>query len=68
MEKKFCPYCGSPLTNGCSCQEDAEYEARQDAILAAEDAERWLEDYYDDPLVNAGWAQSDLIDMYRRER
>ena len=27
-----------------------------------------LEEYENDPLVNAGWAQQDVIDMYRRER
>ena len=57
MKKQFCPYCGLPLTEECECER-----------IAAEQAERFLDDYYSDPLVNEGWAQQDLIDMYRRER
>ena len=34
----------------------------------AEKKEQFLEDYYNDPMVQAGWAQQDVIDMYRRER
>lgn len=34
----------------------------------AERHEQFLESYYDDPIVNAGFAQQDAIDMYRRER
>ena len=33
-----------------------------------EERERFMEEYWDDPIVNAGLAQQDLIDMYRRER
>lgn len=29
---------------------------------------RFIEKYENDPVVNAGLAQQDLIDMYRRER
>ena len=29
--------------------------------------QRLIEDYENDPYVQAGWAQQDLIDMYRRE-
>lgn len=25
------------------------------------------DDYWDDPIVNEGWHQQDVIDMYRRE-
>lgn len=57
MKKLFCPYCGLPLSEGCDCE-----------MIAAEKAERFLDDYYNDPLVNEGWAQQDLIDMYRMER
>lgn len=57
MKKNFCPWCGRPLTEGCEC-----------ARLAAEEAEAKRERYYDDPLVNYGWYQQDVIDMYRRER
>lgn len=27
-----------------------------------------MDDYFDRPYVAEGWAQQDLIDMYRRER
>lgn len=28
FEKRFCPYCGTPLSEGCDCaREIAEYEA-----------------------------------------
>jgi hypothetical protein len=33
-----------------------------------EEKERKLEEYYNDPIVNEGWHQQDIIDMYRRER
>jgi len=28
----------------------------------------FFEDYYNDPVVQYGWYQQDLIDMHRRER
>lgn len=34
----------------------------------AEAQEQFLEDYYNDPEVQYGWYQQDLIDMRRRER
>lgn len=33
-----------------------------------EKREIFEEEYYSDPYVNDGWAQQDVIDMYRRER
>ena len=30
--------------------------------------EQFIEDYENDPLVQDGWHQQDIIDMYRRER
>ena len=33
-----------------------------------EEKERRLEEYYNDPIVDYGWHQQDIIDMYRRER
>lgn len=30
--------------------------------------EQFVEDYENDPLVQDGWHQQDIIDMYRRER
>ena len=41
---------------------------REYALACEEDHERFLEDYYSDPVVCDGWVQQDTIDMYRRER
>lgn len=30
--------------------------------------EQFIEDYENDPMVQYGWHQQDIIDMYRRER
>lgn len=57
MKKAYCPYCGEPIENGCECER-----------LAAEEMEQMIEIYENDPMVHEGWAQQDLIDMYRRER
>ena len=57
MKKLYCPYCGEPLENGCECER-----------LAAEEAAQLIEDYENDPIVQEGWRQQDIIDMYRRER
>lgn len=34
----------------------------------AEEYERRMEDYYNDPEVQYGWYQQDMIDLRRRER
>lgn len=34
----------------------------------AEAEEAFFEDYENDPAVQAGWQQQDIIDMYRAER
>lgn len=55
FEKRFCPYCGAPLEDGCDCaREDAEYESE----MIEELEERQLRTAY----------QQDLIDLYRFER
>jgi hypothetical protein len=55
FEKRFCPYCGAPLTDGCDCERElAEYEA--DLIEELEDRQ-----------LTTAW-QQDLIDLYRYER
>ena len=55
-------------------------ETCQREELSAEEAEieyhkakamehaRMIEEYENDPAVHEGWAQQDMIDMYRRER
>lgn len=59
FEKRFCPYCGAPLSDGCDCERERERElAEYEAGLIDELEER--------QLANA-W-QQDLIDLYRRER
>lgn len=57
MRKQFCPYCGLPLTEKCGCER-----------IAAEEHDRVLVRYYNDPLVHAGWTQQDMIDLRRREQ
>jgi hypothetical protein len=57
MTKRFCPYCGEPLENHCDCAEIAEMEAQD------REDQSW-----EDPYVREGWAQQDLIDLYRSER
>ena len=55
FKKRFCPYCGALLVDGCDCaREAAEYEAE----LIEELEERQLHTAY----------QQDLIDLYRFER
>ncbi len=57
MTKKYCPYCGELLTDGCECEREA-VEAHRD----------FIEEYESRPDVLYGWAQQDLIDLYRSER
>ena len=45
--------------------EEAEQEWNE---AVAERHERFIESYYNDPYVQEGWAQQDVIDMYRAER
>lgn len=57
MKAKYCRFCGQPLTENCDCER-----------IAAEEEEQFLEDYYNDPEVQAGWRNEDLIWMRRREQ
>lgn len=57
MKKMYCQYCGLPLTENCDCER-----------IASEEYEQFLEDYENDPEVQAGWRNQDLIDMRRREQ
>lgn len=41
---------------------------REISRAMAEDQEAFIEAYENDPVVQAGWHQQDIIDMYRRER
>ena len=53
------------------CEEngiDADEALGEWSRIQAERKARFYEDYYNDPIVQAGWAQQDVIDMYRRER
>ena len=57
MKVMYCRFCGKPLTENCDCER-----------IAAEEEEQFFEDYYNDPEVQAGWRNQDLIDMRRREQ
>lgn len=57
MTKRFCSYCGLPLSEGCDCEREA-----------AEEHERFIEEYENRPDVQAGWAFQDMCDLRRRER
>ena len=57
MKKLYCEYCGSLISEGCSCANDAE-QARLD----------FIEEYENRPDVTYGWSQQDLIDRVRMER
>lgn len=57
MEKRFCEYCGAPLEDGCDC-----------ANILADEEREFYERYYNDPIVQAGERQGDLIAAYRMER
>lgn len=55
FEKRFCPYCGAPVSESCDCaRELAEYEAER------------IEELEERQLAYA-W-QQDMIDLYRFER
>ena len=57
MRAMYCRFCGQPLTENCDCER-----------IAEEEREQFLEDYYNDPEVQYGWHQQDLIDMRRKEQ
>lgn len=57
MKPIYCQYCGLPLTERCDCER-----------IIAEDYENFLEDYENNPEVQYGWYQQDIIDMRRREQ
>lgn len=56
MKKLYCPYCGELISSGCDCER-----------IIAEEYQQIIEDYENDPEVQYGWYQQDLIDMRRRE-
>lgn len=55
FEKKFCPYCGAPLSEGCDCAREL-----------AEAEQEFIEELEERQLAYA-W-QQDLIDLHRFER
>lgn len=61
MEKRFCPYCGELLTEGCYCEIEA-------ARFEAEEREYLLEEIEERQHQSGFYAFQDLIDMYRMER
>lgn len=57
MIKRYCQYCGLPISEGCDCER-----------IAAEEHDRFIEEYENRPDVQAGWAFQDMCDLRRRER
>lgn len=55
LKKRFCPYCGAPLSDGCDCEREL---AEREADLIDELEERQLATVW----------QQDSIDLHRRER
>lgn len=49
FEKRFCPYCGAPLSDGCDCERElAEYEAGLiDELEERQLANAWQQDLID---------------------
>lgn len=56
MKPQYCQWCGLPLGE-CNCAREI-----------AEAEKQFLEDYCNDPEVQYGWHQQDLIDMRHREQ
>jgi len=48
--------------------EELREQIKQEMIFRGEEQERFIEEYENNPMTWEGWAQQDLIDMYRRER
>ena len=48
--------------------EELREQIKQEMIFREEEHERFIEEYENDPMTCEGWAQQDLIAMYRRER
>lgn len=48
--------------------EELKEQIKDEMIFREEEHARILIDYENDPIVCDGWAQQDLIDMYRHER
>lgn len=48
--------------------EDLKEQIKQEMIFRQEEHDRFIEEYENNPMTCEGWAQQDLIDMYRRER
>lgn len=48
--------------------EDLKEQIKQEMIFRQEEHDRFIEEYENDTMTCEGWAQQDLIDMYRRER
>jgi len=55
FEKRFCPYCGAPLSDGCDCA--AELERYENELI----------EELEDRQCMTAW-QQDLIDLRRFER
>ena len=53
----------------CKAQGLTAEEAQEEYLDTLEERKNaFLESYYNDPFVQEGWHQQDIIDSYRRER
>ena len=52
MKALYCQYCGALLDDNCDCEREI-----------AEEREQRMQDYYDSPETQAGWANQDLIEL-----
>lgn len=53
----------------CKAQGLTAEEAQEEYLDALEERKNaFFESYYNDPFVQEGWHQQDIIDSYRRER
>ena len=52
MKPMYCKYCGCLLTDQCECEREL-----------AESKKQFIEDYENDPLVQAGWTFQDNWEM-----
>lgn len=56
MEKLYCPYCGSLISDGCTCEREA-----------AEYAEALVDELEERQHASGFYAFQDTMEMYRRE-
>lgn len=61
IKKRFCPYCGEPLTNGYNCENRCEAEAEAEH-------KRMIEELEERQHQSGFYVFQDVMEMYRSER